>query len=169
LKAAFNFSVAFAILVVLLLRQNDEEAAEDGDDVDEEIDAVPNEVVVAVAFLLDNQLGVEQNAAAHHRQSQIQLRRVQQSGSHEDVSQRQREHDRHTGTENASQEQVGPFVSVKRGQGKADKDDRGAQKCSWNDLWVNGRHVADQTTQTDAGGEGKSKSMAMRFPMLAVV
>ena len=56
------------------MRQNDEEAAEDGDNVDEEIDAMPNEVVVAVTLLLDDQLGVKQNAAAHHRQSQIQLR-----------------------------------------------------------------------------------------------
>ena len=41
-------------------------------------------------------------------------------------------------------------MSVERGQRKADKNDCCAQKCGWNDLWVNGRHVANQTTQTDA-------------------
>ena len=62
------------MIVTDLLCQNDHEAPEDGDDVDEQIDAVPDEVVVSSAALLYDQLGVVQDASAHHCQSKVQLR-----------------------------------------------------------------------------------------------
>merc|ERR1719284_1157721 len=96
-------SIALAVLVLLFLSENDEKAPKDGDDVDEEIDAMPNKVVISATTLLYDQLSVIQNAAAHHRQPQIQLHRIKQARSHE---------------------KVGPFVSVKRRQTETDEDDR---------------------------------------------
>ena len=56
-----------------LLSENDHQSSEDGDDVHEEIEAVPDEVVVASAALLDDQLRVVEDASAHHRQSEVEL------------------------------------------------------------------------------------------------
>ena len=58
---------------VYLLSENDEQSPENGDDVDEEVDAMPNEIVISTTALFYDQLGVVQHATAHDCQAEVQF------------------------------------------------------------------------------------------------
>jgi hypothetical protein len=58
-------SSAFAFFVVFLLRQNDEDLAEERDEVEEQIQRVVDEVAVASFVARDDQLSVVANEARH--------------------------------------------------------------------------------------------------------
>jgi hypothetical protein len=58
-------SSAFAFFVVFLLRQNDEDLAEERDEVEEQVKRVVDEVAVASFVARDDQLSVVANEARH--------------------------------------------------------------------------------------------------------
>jgi len=62
-------------LVVLLVGQDDEQTAEYSDEINEQVERVTNEIVIAHSALLNDHLSVVKYKATHHQQSEVDVNR----------------------------------------------------------------------------------------------
>jgi len=75
------------LLFVFLFGKDDHQLAEDVDEVKEEINRVPDVIVVTSTSFLHNQLGVVQNKGTEDKKSKVEIDIIDQRGSEEDVCQ----------------------------------------------------------------------------------
>jgi len=68
-----NSHCLFPLLLLLILGQNDHQAAEDVDEIQEQINGVPDVIPVSSTAFLHNQLSIVQQEATEHKQASIQL------------------------------------------------------------------------------------------------
>lgn len=61
------------LIVSYLISKNDQEFLEDSNKIDEELEAVHDEVLVAKTTLLDNELSIVDHEPAHHSETNVQV------------------------------------------------------------------------------------------------
>jgi len=74
-----------SLLLLLFVSEDDEKSTEDVDEVKEQINRVPDEVVVSTSSLLHNQLGVVQNESTEDEQTGVQVQLKHKLGSEEEI------------------------------------------------------------------------------------
>lgn len=94
-----------ALLVGLLISEDDEEPLEDGEEVDEELEAMHDVVCVAQTTLLYDQLSVVHHEAAHDNQADVQVSLEEQPGCDEEVDDGEHEEGGEYGAQGAAQVQ----------------------------------------------------------------
>lgn len=72
-------------LLLLLVGEQDHDLAEQLHKINEQLDAVPDEVVVPTSALLDNELGIVEHEATHDEQTQVHVHLKDDPGLEEDV------------------------------------------------------------------------------------
>jgi len=135
------------LLFVFLFGEDDHELAEDVDKVEEQVDRVPDVVVVSAASLLHDELGVVQHKGAEDEETKVQVDVKEHGGSQEDVGEGQDHEPGEGGHQGAAHEEESAVVVVERSNCEADEDHRGSQQGSGNDAWLNGDGHIKQGTQ----------------------
>lgn len=139
--------------LLLLLGQNDEDANEDVQRIDEQVDRVPDEVIVAMATLLDDELRVEQHEAAEEQQSAVQLRVEESCTAREDVDEAQQHEYAHTREEHRAQEEEFAAFAQCCTQRQTDEHHACQEEGRWNQVRRHGRCQSQQWAQRRAHQE----------------
>lgn len=88
-------SLLFFLLVLLIEGQDQHELPEEGNEIQEEVNAVPDVILISIFSLFNNELSVKEDKAAHDQQPHVQVCLEQPNGSKEKVPQGGQEHETH--------------------------------------------------------------------------
>ena len=142
-----------------LLRQNNQDPPEHPDEVDEQVERVHHEVLVPHATLLDDELGVVQHEAAHHQQTEVEVRLVQQLGAEEYVHQRQDEDGVQHRHQNAAQVQPLAARGEHGADGKRDEYQGGADERGHDERRIDVGDVVEDRSQAHAAHPGEAEQV----------
>lgn len=144
------------LLILLIHGQNDHELPEDGHKVQEQVDTVPDVILVPHLSFLDDELSVKQHEPTHDGQPEVHMGLKEHDGAEEHVEEGHQQQNGEARHQSASKEQVAPALGIQSTQGKAEEDDRGAQERRYNDAWVNGDDIIHSGAKTNSCEKSKA-------------
>jgi len=158
-----------ALLLCFLVGEDDEQALEDGDEVDEQLGRVHDVVLVSASRLLDDGLGVEHNEAAHHGQSDVHVGLEEQPGAPEEVEDGEPEEAGEAGEQRAAQ--VEPVASRREQgrQGEAGEHNAGAQQRLDHNSRINHDGHVQERSEVAASQEGKASEQRKTLVLILAV
>jgi len=154
-----NNILALLLLVVsiILLHQEDEDLPEDLDEVDEQIEGVGNEVLITVASLSDDDLGVEHDESTEDGQTNVKMCLEKKLGPKEDVGQAENEEGGKARHEGSTEIKILAIWSKESGSSKASKHSRRDHEGGGHQSGVHHDGHLQERTQAKTSQECKAK------------
>lgn len=126
-----------SLLWLLVLGKDYHEATENVNEVQEQINGMPDKVPISSCALGNNQLSVIQHKATEQQKPTIQLNLENKLGSHKQIDNRQKTQDAQTWQQGSSQVKVGSLFCPQSTQCEANKYQCCGKECCGDDAWIN--------------------------------
>jgi len=152
------------VVSLVLLHQEDEDLPENLDKVNEQIERVGNEVLVTIASLPDDDLGVEHDESTEDCQPNVNMCLEQKLRPEEDVGEAQHEEGGEARHEGASEIEILAIWSKQSGSSKASKHGRGDHEGGGDQGGVHHDGHLQEGTQAKTSQECKAEKHSHAHP-----
>jgi len=133
---------AFAFLLVVVDGQDEKKLTEKMNKINEEVNAVLDEIVVSVHVFFNDHLGIVEYEGHRDGYTQIQIKLHHSDGL--DTKQHSNHHGHANAGQDSSQIQVGSSTCQESAQGETYEDAAGGSKCGDDEGWVEDHHKFQQ-------------------------